>query len=386
MEMRMRAAMLALVLSGMAVPVLGHAQGTGSQPVASVPAAAQEAAPLVGASWHPNNKYWHDHDQLLLTDFGDLARFKDEDAKLGPSAAGENRVVFMGDSITEGWHLDKSFPGKPYVNRGISGQTTAQMVLRFHQDVIALRPKVVVILAGINDMAENTGPMTLEQTEDNLEAMAEMASANGIKVVMCSVLPATHFSWHPGLSPASEVAAANVWMKAYAAQKGHVYVDFYTAMKDDEGGLPPNLSRDGVHPMPAGTRNYGSTGGGWDREGAEVAARQMRAGLLNVRKRPTMVENDSRKGLSLKRCPRKRFIPTTPQWRLSAPAEIISKPVQRTRATSTWKSARTAIRFSPGSSVWWIRLGASSVSAASMPSPTGHRQWPQPSKRRRHNR
>jgi lysophospholipase L1-like esterase len=249
-EMRVRAAALALVLGGLATPVLVHGQATGSQPGAGT--AAQEAAPLVGASWHPNNEYWHHHDQLLLTDFPWLARFKDEDAKLGPPAPGENRVVFMGDSITEGWHLDQSFPGKPYVNRGISGQTTSQMVLRFHQDVIALKPKVVVILAGINDMAENTGPMTPGQTEDNLAAMAEMATANGIKVVMCSVLPATHFSWHPGLTPASEVAAANVWMKAYAAEKGHVYVDFYAAMKDDEGGLPPNLSRDGVHPLPAG--------------------------------------------------------------------------------------------------------------------------------------
>jgi lysophospholipase L1-like esterase len=187
-----------------------------------------------------------------LTDFSWPARFKDEDFKLGYPAAGEKRVVFMGDSITEGWHLDKSFPGKPYVNRGISGQTTSQMVLRFHQDVIALKPKAVVILAGINDMAENTGPMTLEQTEDNLAAMAEMATANGIKVVLCSVLPATHFSWHPGLAPGAEVAAANGWIRAYAAEKGHVYVDFYSAMKDEQGGLPPNLSRDGVHPLPAG--------------------------------------------------------------------------------------------------------------------------------------
>jgi len=251
-EMKIRAALLAGVVAGLLTPVLIQAQGTGSQAGASTPVAAPEAAPLVGASWHPNNEYWHHHDQLLLTDFGWLARFKDEDLKLGLPAAGEDRVVFMGDSITEGWHLDKSFPGKPYVNRGISGQTTAQMVLRFHQDVIALKPKVVVILAGINDMAENTGPMTLEQTEDNLAAMTEMAAANGIKVVMCSVLPATHFSWHPGLEPASEVAAANVWMKAYADQKGFVYVDFYSAMKDDMGGLPPNLSRDGVHPLPAG--------------------------------------------------------------------------------------------------------------------------------------
>jgi lysophospholipase L1-like esterase len=158
----------------------------------------------------------------------------------------------MGDSITEGWHLDGSFPDKPYINRGISGQTTPQMVLRFHQDVIALKPKAVIILAGINDIAGNTGPMTLEQTEDNLAAMAEMATANKIKVVLCSVLPAYDFPWSPGQYPAHKVMALNEWIKAYAAEKGFVYVDFYSPMKDDRGGLPPTLSKDGVHPLPAG--------------------------------------------------------------------------------------------------------------------------------------
>jgi lysophospholipase L1-like esterase len=188
----------------------------------------------------------------LLTDFPWLAKFKDDDLKLGPPADGEKRVVFMGDSITEGWHLDQSFPGKSYINRGISGQTTPQMVLRFHQDVIGLKPNVVIILAGINDIAENTGPMTLEQTEDNLAAMAEMATVNHIPVVLCSVLPAFDFPWRPGLAPALKVIALNEWIKAYAAAKGHVYVDYYSPMKDDRGGLPPALSGDGVHPLPAG--------------------------------------------------------------------------------------------------------------------------------------
>jgi len=259
-RMKLRVGLFVLALTALMASVQLCSQETGSLPETKAPVAVKAApaqatpapAPLTGASWHPDNDYWRNHDQLLLTDFPWLARFKDEDFKLGYPAAGEKRVVFMGDSITEGWHLDKSFPGKPYVNRGISGQTTSQMVLRFHQDVIALKPKAVVILAGINDMAENTGPMTLEQTEDNLAAMAEMATANGIKVVLCSVLPATHFSWHPGLAPGAEVAAANGWIRAYAAEKGHVYVDFYSAMKDEQGGLPPNLSRDGVHPLPAG--------------------------------------------------------------------------------------------------------------------------------------
>jgi lysophospholipase L1-like esterase len=175
--------------------------------------------------------------------------------KLGLPAAGENRVVFMGDSITEGWHFDGpagSFPGKPYINRGISGQTSPQMVLRFRQDVIALQPKVVVILAGTNDIAGNTGPMTAEQTEGNLASMADLATANHIRVVLCSVLPAFDFPWHPGLEPAPKVIAINSWMKAYAAQKGYVYVDYHTAMKDSRDGLPPSLSKDGVHPLPAG--------------------------------------------------------------------------------------------------------------------------------------
>jgi lysophospholipase L1-like esterase len=189
---------------------------------------------------------------MMLADFPWLARFKEDNLKLGPLAAGENRVVFMGDSITEGWHLGDSFPGKAYINRGISGQTTPQMVLRFHQDVIALKPKAVIILGGINDIAENTGPMTLEQTEDNLAAMAEMATANQIKVVLCSVLPAYDFPWHPGIMPAPKVIALNEWMKAYAAEKGYAYVDYYAAMKDERGGLPATLSRDGVHPLPAG--------------------------------------------------------------------------------------------------------------------------------------
>ena len=170
-------------------------------------------------------------------------------------APDENRVVFMGDSITEGWHFtgpDGSFPGKPYINRGISGQTSPQMVLRFRQDVIDLHPKVVVILAGINDIAENTGPMTLEETEDNLKSMADLAAANHIRVVLCSILPAFDFPWHPGLEPAPKVDAINIWMKAFAADKGHVYVDYHSAMKDPRDGLPATLSKDGVHPTPAG--------------------------------------------------------------------------------------------------------------------------------------
>jgi lysophospholipase L1-like esterase len=215
--------------------------------------ATQLAPPAqTSPSGHPNNAYWIDHDHQLLVDFGGLAHFKEADAMLGAPKSGEDRVVFMGDSITQGWKLDEAFPGKPYVNRGISGQTTPQMLVRFRRDVIDLKPKVVVILAGTNDIAGNTGPMTLEQTEGNLASMAELAAANGIRVVLCSILPSFDYPWAPGLTPAPKIAQMNAWIKNYAAQKGYVYVDFYFAMKDDRGGLPATLSRDGVHPLPAG--------------------------------------------------------------------------------------------------------------------------------------
>ncbi|MGO9795299.1 MAG: GDSL-type esterase/lipase family protein [Terracidiphilus sp.] len=217
------------------------------------PPATQPAPPIqTSPSGHPNNAYWMDHDKQLLVDFGGLSRFKEENAMLAAPKPGEERVVFMGDSITQGWKLDESFPGKPYINRGIGGQTTPQMVVRFRQDVIDLRPKAVVILGGINDIAGNTGPMTVEQTEENIASMADLASANGIRVVLCSVLPAFDFPWAPGLTPAPKVMEVNAWMKKEAAEKGYVYVDYYSAMSDERGGLPPTLSSDGVHPLPAG--------------------------------------------------------------------------------------------------------------------------------------
>jgi lysophospholipase L1-like esterase len=213
---------------------------------------AASSAPQKLPSGHPNEPYWVEHDAQIEVDFGGLDRFREADAQLPAPAANENRVVFMGDSITQGWKLNESFPGKPYVNRGIGGQTSPQMLVRFRQDVIDLKPKVVVILAGTNDIAGNTGPMTLKQTEDNLASMADLARANGIRVVLCSVLPSFDYSWAPGLQPAMRIFELNVWIKNYAAQNKHVYVDYYSAMKDDRGGLPAALSKDGVHPLPAG--------------------------------------------------------------------------------------------------------------------------------------
>ncbi len=226
------------------LPVSGAvAQQTGSAP-AVAPATAAAAAPVLGPHMT--------REEQIQYDWAWLSRFKEADLALGLPTPGENRVVFMGDSITQGWHLENSFPGKPYVNRGISGQTSPQMLLRFRQDVIDLKPKVVVILAGTNDIAENTGPMTLEETEGNLMSMAELATASGIRVVLCSVLPSVDFPWRRGLDPAPRIVALNKWIKNYAAEKGYVYVDYYSATADAQGGLPPTLSRDGVHPLPAG--------------------------------------------------------------------------------------------------------------------------------------
>ncbi|HET9636901.1 MAG TPA: SGNH/GDSL hydrolase family protein [Gemmatimonadaceae bacterium] len=192
----------------------------------------------------------------LRTDWPNLAKYRDANAKLPPPAASENRVVFLGNSITEGWaqYFPTMFAGKPYIDRGIGGQTTPQMLIRFRQDVIALQPKVVVILAGINDIAGNTGPSTLEMIEDNLASMTELAQSNGIRVVLSSVLPAADFPWRPGMDPAPKVIALNKWIKDYAAKRGAVYLDYHSAMSDDKGGMRAGLASDGVHPTEVGYR------------------------------------------------------------------------------------------------------------------------------------
>jgi lysophospholipase L1-like esterase len=187
-------------------------------------------------------------------DWPNLARYRDQNAKLGPPPAGENRVVFMGDSITDGWGETTGgfFTGKPYVNRGISGQTTPQMLIRFRADVVALKPKVVVILAGTNDIAGNTGPTSLEAIEDNLMSMADLAKINGIRAVLASVTPAFDYPWRPGMQPAEKISALNVWIKDYATKNGLVYLDYYSAMVDERRGLKTGLTADGVHPNKAG--------------------------------------------------------------------------------------------------------------------------------------
>lgn len=191
---------------------------------------------------------------LQAQDWANLARYKNENAQLESPKAKEKRVVFMGNSITEGW-IKKDpdfFSGKPYVNRGISGQTTPQMLLRFQADVIALNPKVVVILAGINDIAGNTGPSTLEMIEDNISSMSVLAKSAGIKVILSSVLPAYDFPWRPGLSPAEKVVSLNEWIKNYASKNGFIYLDYYSPMVDDRKGLKAEYTTDGVHPNEKG--------------------------------------------------------------------------------------------------------------------------------------
>ncbi len=191
-----------------------------------------------------------------LADWPQLARYGAEDGYTPPPAGGEKRVVFYGDSITDGWgrrpNTGTFFPGKPYVNRGISGQTTPQMLVRFEQDVVKLRPAVVLILAGTNDVAGNTGPETPEMIEDNFRAMTAIAKANGIKVVLASITPVFRYPWKPEVEAVGEIRALNAWMKEFCGKEGLVYLDYYTALKDERGGMREGTSFDGVHPNAAG--------------------------------------------------------------------------------------------------------------------------------------
>src|SRR6267378_7653991 len=198
-------------------------------------------------------------EEKRLNDWPELARYRDVNASVAAPAKNEQRVVFMGDSITDAWvqpRFGGFFPGKPYIDRGISGQTTPQMLLRSRADVIAIQPKVVVILAGTNDIAGNTGPIALEETEGNLASMAELARANGIRVVLSSVLPVNNYGHHRDGNPLDmrikrppeKILELNAWIKKYATEKGHVYLDYFPATVDDQGLLKKELSEDGLHP------------------------------------------------------------------------------------------------------------------------------------------
>jgi lysophospholipase L1-like esterase len=192
--------------------------------------------------------------ERLLADWPGLARYRPANAALGAPRPGEQRVVFYGNSITDSWakYFPVQFPGKPYVGRGISGQTTPQLLVRFRQDVIDLQPSVVVILAGTNDIAGNTGPATQAMIQDNLSSMVELAQANRIRVVLASVLPAYDYPWKPGLQPAAKIVALNEWLRRYAAEHDVVHLDYWSAMADERQGLRAGLTTDGVHPNEQG--------------------------------------------------------------------------------------------------------------------------------------
>lgn len=192
----------------------------------------------------------NDWEIRLRNDWAWLKRFQMENKEIGLPKSGEKRVVFMGNSITEGWaQADPGFfANKPYINRGIGGQTTPQMLVRFRQDVIQLKPAVVVILAGTNDIAGNTGPSTLEQIMDNIASMAELAKAHNIAVVLSSVLPVFDYPWKPGLEPAEKIVRLNAMIKEYSEKQGCIYLDYFSAMADERNGLRTGLGDDGVHP------------------------------------------------------------------------------------------------------------------------------------------
>lgn len=236
---------LALLVCGVGVvgllggPAMGEAPG------------AEEAAAVARREEWRRSKV-----SAYMNDFGELKRYRAANARLAAPAAGERRVVFFGDSITDMWRLDQYFPGQPYVNRGIGGQTTPQMVVRFRQDVLALRPRMVVILAGTNDLAGNTGPMSLEEIEGHYTSMAELARANGIQVLFSSILPVHDYTpasnlTFPLRSP-EKIRTLNQWLKDYCAAHGAGYVDYFSAMVDDKGWLKRELADDGLHPNKAG--------------------------------------------------------------------------------------------------------------------------------------
>jgi len=193
---------------------------------------------------------------VYTDDYGQLARYRDANAALKPPAPGENRVVFFGDSITDIWKLDESFPAKPYVNRGIGGQTTSQMLVRFRQDVINLQPKVVVILAGTNDIAGNSGPISNEDIEANYTSLADLARANNIRVIFSSVLPVHNYTPRSqdffAQRPMDRILGLNKWLKDYCVANKLIYLDYFPAMIDDKGLLQRDLADDGLHPNKAG--------------------------------------------------------------------------------------------------------------------------------------
>ena len=189
-----------------------------------------------------------------LQDWNQLGRYNADNETLTAQGPVAGRVVFLGDSITDGWRLPNYFPGKPYVNRGISGQTTPQMLARFYRDVVNLQPAAVIILAGTNDIARNTGPETAAMIQDNFRAMTELAQVHKIRVILCALTPVSDYARTPqtGRRPPSDILKLNAWLREYAAGVGAVYADYYTPLVDDKGFLRQGFSQDGLHPNPKG--------------------------------------------------------------------------------------------------------------------------------------
>ena len=221
--------------------------------VSAPAAAADPPAPECGTTLDPQVAAGQAEAARRQADWGQLLRYRDENLKLPAASAKAPRVVFIGDSITEGWNVADLAPSRLEVlNRGIGGQTTPQILLRFRQDVVNLKPAVVHILAGTNDLAGNTGPTTLKAIEDNLTSMVEIARASHIRVVLASVPPALDFPWRPGLQPSPRVVALNAWARGYARRRKLIYADYYSALADAHMGFASNLTDDGVHPNQAG--------------------------------------------------------------------------------------------------------------------------------------
>ena len=219
-------------------------------------AARPETAPPTSAAARHLEEWRQSRIGVYMNDFAELGHYRAANARLPPPAAGESRVVFFGDSITKAWPVEHSFPGKPYVNRGINGQTTSQLLLRLRDDVIDLGARAVVILAGTNDIAGNNGPISLEEIEENYEAMAELARAHGVRVIFSSILPVHNYT--PGsednfeLRPPEKIVALNHWLERYCRANGLVYLDYFSAMVDEHGLMRRELADQGLHPNAAG--------------------------------------------------------------------------------------------------------------------------------------
>ena len=223
----------------------------------SVSAVGQQSALTIPSTGFAGlDEYRASRIAIYTDDFGQLTRYREANAALRTPASGENRVIFVGDSITDYWKLSDYFAGKPYINRGIDGQTTPQMLVRFRQDVIDLHPKVLVVLAGTNDIAGVTGPARNEDIEANYASMAELAHAHGIRMVFASLLPVNNYTQDAkesfALRPRERILALNVWLKDYCANNGLLYIDYFSAMADEKGMLKKDLSDEGLHPDVAG--------------------------------------------------------------------------------------------------------------------------------------